>query len=379
MHLRAHLRAHLRGDRPPRGATMIELLVALSLLAVVLSVAVGLVTGAIQSGTRGRARGELARQGSFLNSLLASELRMAGFGVPTSVGTHIDDAYGGAGDTIFDSNVILATGTAVGIVADFPRPDAQYATFGFIDNRPAGGTSNIMWHTENNGGCAPDTVSPSCATGTASMFFPGEDGCDAVGDAADRTCPWGMKRVRGGERIQIVSGAMRWTHAGVASPLAMSALGAAGPLSLNLSTAWNATAWPNILASDPPVAVTGQGFVTTVDRVFYRLNGTNMERIQCFGDPDPGSVNWPNLATTAMPGTLTSTPTGGTVNECTAAEVVAKNVASLQFDYFTGTGVATTAKDQVRRVDWTIKLRKTVNSRTVEQDVVGTVAIRSYL
>jgi hypothetical protein len=367
-----------RRPRAPRGATLIEMMVAFSLLAVILSVTVGLVVGAIQSGARGRARGELARQGEFINTLMSNELRMAGFGVPSSAGTHIDDSYAGAGATTFESHVILATPTAIGIVADLPRPDAQYGAFGTIDNRPSGSRSNVMWHTENNGSCAPLAVGPSCDTAATSAFFPGETGCGNVGAVNDRVCPWGMKRVIAGERIQVVSGALRWTHGGVASPLAMSALGPSNVLSLNLSTTW-APIWPSLDADDPPNGVSGQGFVTTIDRVFYQLVGTDIVRIQCFGDPDPQSARWPNLATNTMPSLadLELTPVGGTQNTCVGPEVVARNVASLQFGYFTGDGSVAAAKSAVRRVDWTLKLRKIVNRRAVEQDVVGTVGIRN--
>jgi prepilin-type N-terminal cleavage/methylation domain-containing protein len=364
--------------RPLRGATLIELMVALSLLAVVLSVTVGLVAGMLRNGARVRARAELSRQGEFVNTILTNELRMAGFGVPPSTGTHIDDAYAGPGATAFASYVILATSTAVGVVGDFPRPDAQYSTYGVLANRPGGGRDRVMWHTENNGSCAPNTIGPSCNTGNTSVFFPRQNGCSSTSSVNDRTCPWGMKRARAGERIQVVSGAGRWTHAGVSSPMSMTSFGAAGQLSLMLSTSWNVV-WPNTAASDPPVAVSGQGYVTTIDRVFYRLNGTDLERIQCWGDPDPGSSNWPNLATNTMPAlaSLAVTPTGGVQNECTAPEVVAKNVASLSFTYLDGAGAVTTNKAQIRRIDWALKLSKSVQQRSVEQDVVGTAALRN--
>ena len=175
-----------------------------------------------------------------------------------------------------------------------------------------------------------------------------------------------------------------WRGAGMTIPKAVSvrlsrAQGSTPGLSavFNPATAtWDAV-WPNVLPADAPVGVSGQGYVTTIDRVFFRLNGTNLERIQCFGDPDPGSANWPNLATNTLPGTLASTPAGGALNECTAAEVIAKNVASVAFAYADGTGTVTATKNLIRRIDWTIKLRKTVNNRTVEQDVVGTVAVRN--
>ena len=395
-----------RSSSNPRGATLIELMVALAILAVVLSVTVGLIVGAIRSAGRTRARSELGRHGELLGTMLGDELRMTGLGVPASGGRHIDVTYAG-GETVatnggngnqqgeyqgdfqdngngtaqagvrFESAVILAIPDAVGVIGDFPRADAQYNALGVLENRPAGGRSNIMWHTENNGRCAPDTGGASCTTASASPFFPGEQGCNALGHAGDRTCPWGMRRIVAGERIQVIGGNQRWTNAGVASPLAVSALGG-GLVSLNLVTAWNAV-WPNAAAGDMPVSISGQGYVTTIDRVFFRKNGSNLERIQCSGDPDPRNVNWPNLATNAMPAiaALAITPVGGVQNTCVGPEVIAKNVQSVAFSYFDAAGAATASKDLVRRIDWVIKLRRTVNSRSVDQDVVGSASFRN--
>lgn len=363
----------------PRGATLIELMVALSLLTVVLSIAVGLLVGSMQNNSRARVRAQLARQGEFLSTAMSHELRMAGLGVPSATGNHISDAYAGGGATDFDTSVILATATAVGVIGDFPRPDAQYNTLGLLHNRPAGTRANVMWHTENNGRCAPDTTGLTCSTATTSFFFPGEAGCAGVGAAGDRTCPWGMRRVNGGDRIQIVAGSHAWTHAGVANPLTVSAIGVPTPvISLNLAANWDA-AWPNVASGDAPVGITGQGWVTTIDRVFYRLNGTNVERIQCWGDPDPDNAAWPNAATNTMPNlaNLALTPTGGVANVCTAAEVVAQNVDSLTFSYFDAAGAVTAVKANVRRVDWVVRLRRVLNNRDVVQDIVGSASIRN--
>lgn len=368
-----------RSRTAPRGATLIELMVALSLLTVVLGIAVGLLVGSMHNNSRARVRAQLARQGEFLSTVLSQELRMAGLGVPGVNGNHIADAYAGGGDTDFDTSVIVANSTEVGVIGDFPRPDAQYNTLGLLHNRPAGTSANVMWHTENNGRCAPDTTGATCSTASTSFFFPGEVGCEGVGQAADRTCPWGMRRVNGGDRIQIVAGNHEWTHAGVANPLAVSAVGVPTPVvSLNLSASWDAS-WPNVLASDAPVGITGQGWVTTIDRVFYRLNGTNMERVQCWGDPDPDNAAWPNAGTNAMPalGNLALTPAGGTANVCTGAEIVAQNVDSVAFTYFDAAGAATAVKADIRRIDWVIRLRRVVNTREVVQDIVGTASIRN--
>jgi type II secretory pathway pseudopilin PulG len=371
----------MKRTRPlaPRGATLIELMVALSLLAVVLTVTVNLLVGAIRSGSRSRARAEIARQGLFASEVMHQELRMAGLGVPQPSGLHIDDTYAGAGATFFDTAVILANATQVGVVADLPRPDAQYNALGILHNRPGGSRRNVMWETENNGRCVPDTGASSCSTADYSRFFPGEDGCDATTDGNDRTCPWGMKRVAPSERIQIVAGSHAWTHAGLLASYTMDAIGVPnGVMSLRLAANWDPS-WPNVNPLDFPVGITGQGFVTTLDRVFYALQGTDLVRIQCMGDPDPQAAGWPNLATNTLPSmaSLAITPTGGVQNTCVGPEVIAKNVTSLTFSYFNGAGAVVTAKDQIRRISWIMTLARSVQGRTTTQDIVGSATIRN--
>lgn len=362
---------------------------ATAILAVVLSVTVALVGNALQVAVRGRVRGALARQGEFLNTVMRNELRVAGLGVPGA--RHIEDSYAGAGKTDFDTDVILATSTAVGVLADLPRPDAQYSTFGILHDNATGGTSQVMWHTENNGACATSY----CDTKDTSIFFPGITGCtsNAFDQIDHRTCPWGLRRVVAKERIQVVSGAGKWTHAGVSNPLTSSTYTVTLPTGsvlpsgvstfsvryLSLTTSWNAL-WANMANTDPPVAVSGQGFVTTIDRLFYYLDSGRIYRIQCFGDPAPADPNWPSISVNTMP-TLADlasvTPTGGTKNTCIGPEVMATNVASAAFTYYARDGTVATTKDTIRRIDWVITLQKTALNRTVQQHVVGTVSLRN--
>ena len=304
---------------------------------------------------------------------------MAGLGVPQPSGLHIADVYAGVGATNFDTVVILANATEVGIVGDLPRPDAQYNALGVLHNRPGGSLRNVMWENENNGRCVPDTGGGTCSTATTSKFFPGEDGCDATGDGNDRTCPWGMRRVAVNERIQVVAGSHAWTHAGLGGAYDMDAIGVPnGVMTLRLATNWDPS-WPNVDTDDFPVGITGQGFVTTIDRVFFALRGTDLVRIQCRGDPDPQNAAWPNLATATLPSmaSLALTPTGGVANVCYGPEVIARNVRSLTFSYFDAAGAVTADKAQVRRIDWVMVLERTTQGRAVQQDIVGSAAIRN--
>lgn len=137
-----------------RGFTLLEMIIALSLAAAVLTMTVAVLFDVSRDSRRNRVRAAMSREGTFIGELLALELRQAGAGVPR--GAHIQDSYGGAGTTEFYANVIVAGTDQIGIVGDFPRPDANYNTFGILDGAQAStGDRLVGWHTENNGTCMP--------------------------------------------------------------------------------------------------------------------------------------------------------------------------------------------------------------------------------
>ena len=364
-----------------RGFSLVEVAVAIACAGVILTVVVSTYSVAVRNERETEMRASMIRQGAYVAAILDKEIAQAGTGVPR--GPHIVDAYDGAGVTQFYAAVIVGAASQIGIVADLPRPDAQYNAFGLMHNRFGTNQHHIMWHTENNGICAPDNV-PSCTTGQTSLFFPGEVGCNTTSAAADRTCPWGMRRVEAGERIQVVAGDGSWTHQAMDAPLSMHNHG--GLFLPRLQFDWDPV-WPNDSPTAAPVGVGGVGWVASVDRVFYRLNGTNIERIQCFGDPSPSNANFPNATATAIPAsTVTPAPAGSNTaaSTCVGPEVVAQNVASLTFTYFDDTNTAMAlplatgaTKSLVRRVDYVIEFSRTVLSRPVQHAVVGTIRIRN--
>lgn len=411
-----------RRARDRGGFTLIEVVIALAIGAVLLTTVMSVMVVTLRDTKRARAHSEMLRDADFVSHALNTELRLAGLGVP--LGAHVAVTPGtcaggaGAGNVCtsapspqcpapglcsavgtygtppravgFYAALLVGGTNQIGILADLPRPDANYGVFGALHTRATGGPTAVAWHNENNGACMPDNNAATCVAGRDSVFFADDlAGCVTTGGGAaftDRKCPWGMRRLMPGESIQIVAGDGSWSDAVVSGSVQRVAAGVpvVSVSSAVLSTGFSATAWPNLLPGQGPGGVPGQGFVTTLDRVFYRVVGTNIVRRQCWGDPDPNQANWPNGATNTVP---TATPqlsggSGVSVNTCTDEEVVARNVSGLNFTYRDAAGatVAVTnaaTKASVRRVDYTIDFAKTIDGRPVTHTINGTVRLSS--
>lgn len=356
-------------NRAVRGFSLLEVIGSLSIAAILITSLMGVLVDAEKTARRTRIRADLANNGTIFAQQLRQELSQAGIGVPTAknIVTNVGVIY---------SSVIVASATEIGVVGDFPRPDANFNTFGFIDDRPGPNAHHLAgWHTENDGGCLPST-SGSCTTATTSLFFPGLAGCNtiALGEAGDRTCPWGLRRLRGNEPFQIVAGNRQWFAAPNQATLTVHNEG--GVLTVHNGADFPAI-WSNNSSVSLPNAGPGQGWVATVDRVFYRFVAANrtIERIQCWGTPNPDVAGWPLPAATAAPALPCAAPFEG----MSAWEVVAQNVDSVQFRYFDSASSTpmtqpintATAKDSIRRVEFNIKFSKTGADQPVKHDVVG--------
>lgn len=374
-----------------RGFTLVEVIVSMVIGIILLAVCTSITVNTLVEGKRTRAQSEMARDGALAGQLLSQELRQAGLGVPN--GRHIDIGYGTSNNPFYAS-LLVAGADEIGIVGDLARPDANYNAYGPLHNRPLP-TNNLAWHTESNGTCVPDLAAgTSCSTAVTSLFFPGEAGCDAVGTGnfGDRTCPWGLRRVLPGERMIIVSGDGQWGHVGLFTPGTIDQAGPNLVLAARLSPGW-VSSTPGIWPPPPPPApavtlptqVGGQGWVATLDRLFFRYDGgtRTIQRIQCSGDPDPDNPNWPDETATTIPATLTFTPLLGTANTCGPSEIVARHVDSLTFTYFDAAGTNVPVRNtgalkrSVRRVGYRIQFRQTLDGRDVIYDVGGSVRLQN--
>jgi type II secretory pathway pseudopilin PulG len=373
------------------GFTLVETIVAMVISIIILGTAMTIMVNTLVQGKRGRAQAEMARDGALAAQLMSQELRQAGLGVPNR--GHINAAYGATANETFYASLLVAGGSQIGIVGDLSRPDANYNAYGPLHSRDLSTTgTHVAWHTENNGGCVVDgAAGTSCSTAVTSLFFPGEAGCAAVGtgDFGDRSCPWGVRRVLPGERIIIVSGDGRWAHAALATPGTIDKVGPSDVFAARLSPGYSPTDWPDPPPPSLPVTAPnqtgGQGWVATLDRVFFKYDAPTrtIQRIQCTGDPDPDNANWPGPTATAIPASLTFTPTGGDANVCGPFEIIARHVESLTFTYFDGAGLAVPVRNtgalkrSVRRVAYRIQFRQQIDARDVTYDVSGSVRLQN--
>lgn len=364
----------------PRGFSLIELLVALGLGVGILTVTMALTSQAVEMRNQARIKMELNREGAFASSALTHEIKQAGLGLPW--GENIN------GGGKFYAGLIVGTDEGVGIVADLPRPDAQYNVIGPMLAVPSGDQTHVAWFNENNGSCVPSDNANSCLTGATSVFFPGEDGCSTDGstDPEDqRTCPWGLRRLVADERLQIISGEGTWATAAVKSGgPKIEQIGLAGKPQFSmllLDPGWPAT-WPNDNVEALPVGQ-GTGFVTTLDRLFVYKDGTNLMRLQCWGDPDPDNSDWPS-ADSAAPASPAAAAAVNANTTCVGPEVIARNVSNAQFTYrrFDGTVLTTplvgaAIKKSVATVQFELTLAKTHSGKTISHTVTGEVGLRN--
>jgi len=359
---------------------LIEVIVSLTLVAIILTATLSVTAYVTRLQRRDQARATLLAEGIFVAQAIEQVIAGAGTGVPAE-GHIVDDAQ-------LYAPVLVAAPTEMGVVGDFPRPHTQYNTFGILHppNSTTGGgdAEHIAFHNENNGNCLP----PLCAASTTSLFFNGDGGtCNGIGD---RLCPWGLKRIEGPDRFMIVSPAGDFTTASFAN----SGVEVEGGVRMvRLNNPWNDLGGGNEVwlggYQEAPYSIPGIGFVTTLDRVFLRQQGTDLQRIQCWGDPVPGDAAWPDETTNAVPTRaamvgLSSPYAGGGTNDCTQWETLTKNVQSVTFTYFAedpSTAVdPTTAggKRDIRRIDYQIILSKTfADTTTVQYPVVGSMAVNS--
>jgi prepilin-type N-terminal cleavage/methylation domain-containing protein len=361
---------------PPsrRGFTLVEVMVAIAMAVVMMGGLMQILLNVERLGIRARTRASMSNNGAIAAQLMRQELGQAGLGVPRGL-QELPTAANG-----FYAVVVLAAPTVVGVVADLARPDANFSTFGLLDDRHpvavADQPRHLAWHTDNNGGCMPQTGAGSCTTANSSAFFPGEAGCATAATGAQaRTCPWGLKRLRPSERFQVVAANGRWHGVDNLSPLTSRAVGPNGMIMLDIGTNLPTT-WANNSVSALPIAGASQGWVTSLDRVFFRENKAKrtLERIQCWGTPDTANASWPPAAATTAPATPCTTGQG-----MDDWEIIATDVESVAFTYFNANGVAltdidsATKKRSIRRIEFNVLFKKLAADQAVRHELIGGV------
>ena len=391
------------GLKMQRAFTIIEILVALTLGVVVLGTTVSLAVLAGQDHDAGRRRAHLARTASYLDRNLSRDLRHAGLGMPTGpfhTGTF------GSGTGRFNAPILIGTTDSIGIVGDLPRPDADGAPFGSLASIPGSsgiggspGAARFWWFNDNTGTCIPSTTvtATSCKLSKTSRLMPGAGECNAVGAGNDPTCPWGLRRLVADEYFVVIAGDGSWALAKMPSTAGIANALVAAPdgrhLLFQSASAvggdWDPVRWRNVDPQvDAPVALRGQGYVSSPDRVFYFKQGRTLQRVQCTGAPDPDNAGFPSANVTTMPNVaaLAYTLPGGRTPgpTCVGPELIADHVESAVFTYIDKDGAALALpldgprKRQVRGIRWRIAFRDARGGRqTVNETVEGAVALRN--
>jgi prepilin-type N-terminal cleavage/methylation domain-containing protein len=347
-----------RGSSPARrGFTLVEVLVASAVGLIILTAMMGYLLHRARMDQQEAQLARLKQDSSLVLSQLNRELRQAGLGRPTRTRRDGDRE-------LFPGPLIAADAMSLGFVADLPRPDADLnglSTFAANQLVPPMPDRGVALLNELNGGCDVDSSSPSaCRTDEASLVLPapGVD-CRAAPFTAP-TCPWGLKKYRPGEWLVLVDGVGRWVERQVSSNLFSSA---AGRIALQLNERLPADFFE----------VPNRGWVASMDRVFYRLQGPTVERKQC----------WSPLGSFVSASTLSS-PCGAS-SEGTAWEPLLRTAVSggLSFRYFDVQGFELTrlplSEDdlrRVRRVEVRLSLSASTQRAPVTYDTFTSVALR---
>lgn len=346
-----------------RGLTLVELLTGLAVALTVLTAALGLLHQMGLVRRRQEAQEQLGSNAAWLLGTMGRELRQAGLGRPRS-------ARAEPPEEPFPAPFLVGEATQVAFLADVPRPDSHFNGFSSFAASPLPALDSLSLLNELNGGCDVDLSGVACNTATSSHLFtssPPGSGCRGATDA--RTCPWALGRYRDGEHLLVVSGSGRWVERRLDSPMEGVELLPLPPRRVLR------------LTSNIPIDLKEPGpnraWVSTLDRVFYRLDDGRLQRKQCWG-----SVGSPIVLT--GPGGLAEPCDPAGPDSGTDWETLAQGLAAdaLDVTYLDAAGNELTrplppeALPRVRRVQVRLRLEQSVAGEALTHEDTLTVAPR---
>ena len=247
-----------------RGFTLLEALIAMAVALVVILGATAVVVSLSVQHRRDRELARLRGEADFVLAKLGSELRQMGLGVPRGPRLSTGELF---------ARLVSGTASSITFAADLARPDTAINGFSLL----AADQGSLAQHdlallNELNGDCDVDTASPPhCSTDTASLLLPPSGSPDCAGSGNSPSCPWGLKKYRGDEVLVLADGRGVWQEVRVARAVFEVPTGSPRRL-LKLVAI--------------PAGFAGRGgraFLSSPDRVFWRLQGGVLERAQCWG------------------------------------------------------------------------------------------------
>lgn len=339
--------------RSARGVTLIELLVGGAVAGLVLSAAALVVVSSASRHRRELERANLERHSLLLLEQLTAELRQAGLGVPSGQNPELGGAR-------FPSVFVRGDPAQLVFLADLPRPNSSFGGVSQVSDEqavtvPADG---VVVLNELNGTCNADLSGPHCQTDVESALF--APSTDCATDPNAPSCPWALNKYQPGEWLLLANGAGQWLERQVDNPVH----GASAD-----------RRYLDLAAPRPPTFFGGfpnRGFVSSPDRVFYRLNGAAVERNQCWGQI--GAV----LTAAALATPCIAGPDG------TGWEVVARGALSpgLAFEYRDGADnpiaapVPAAALPLIRRVVVRVTLERMLGPTAIRTDSSTAASVR---
>ena len=373
--------------RRPRGFTLIEMMVALTMALVVTASALGVLLSVMETQREGEVRAQLARDAQLMMDMLARDFATLGVGVPR--GLEMDQAgttalNAGAPGRQLRPPIRIGDENYIAFLGDLPLPSSDLNGLAFptvfhhydVANREERHIAVVSELTP----CTPPSTAPGygCASSTATLLeVPAGANCDSSNTTAP-TCPWGLGK---------------WGLLGTDPDPVLVVGDAFGGWYQRTRSGFASHENRTMLELDDELPVQqfrargiGSGFMAQLDRVFYSVEETSsvgsactsastdctLRRRQCWGDINNASAAlFPGVGASAI-------RAGSNPSDCTAGsggtpwEDIMDGIDSFQIQYFDANGGTLTApldaskSSRVRYVDVSFVLKRSVPSSTKE-------------
>jgi prepilin-type N-terminal cleavage/methylation domain-containing protein len=395
--------------------TLIEVVVATTLMLIIAAAAVGILSQAYATQAEGATRNQIARDAQLVVDTLSRDLAYAGVGVPRGFRNDTADFTGGTRESHQLRPIFRRfKSDHIAFVGDLPYPNADLN--GLVNIVKMGSSNTTLFVNSELSGCVPPSSSPGdyeCDTATASLVgrFIG-DACEA--GSLSRTCPWNQHKWQEGSRpTHIIIGGVdhSWYEREVDTDADnnrnyndANTVEDDPFLGIELeNTAPNGNNYAGGSAALPPArlfSARGGAFASQLDRVFWSLEDTALgsacssttspfcvlRRRQCFGAViDPGNSNFPSVGDSAFRSNITPTDCNPAQDDGTEWEVVTDGVRRIDFVAFDGAGNVLTGAwspalaARVKTIGFTLELERRVpgTSRTVKHTATKRILIRN--
>ncbi len=384
-----------------RGFTLLETIVALSIMSVLTTAAISVVVHANRTRAQAFSRAQLVSDANLVSQMIGKDLSFLGVGVPRGYRMDTADFTSSIETHQLRPPVRIGQTDHFAFVGDLPYPNADLNGVVQIALIPSTALDELYVGSELSP-CIPETSSPgsySCnnhlralVPGPVSGQFASTDECKQ--GQLTRLCPWGMNKWQGqtSSFVPLILGGVdgswyerRWKPTTTTNTTDFATSGdyfgirfSAGKGS---STGFNASASDGALPTNAFfMAKNSGGFAAHLDRVFWSFEqagspgskctnptaGCVLLRRQCWGQVnDPGASSFPAVSSSNF--RSDSTPSNCTAPlDGTDWETVVTGVQSFGLSYFTDTGTAITGawdidkSSDVGAVQIDLTLQKTI-------------------